>query len=154
MQLKKKHLAAGVAAACSFLSAHSHAADSQVITISATVNGTCKVQAGSASTIALAVDPTLTTAVSNSGSVIYRCTKGTSPTVTLNSANGGLLTGPNGATTESFAYSSSSSGAVAGSGMSSGQDKTLAVSVTVTQSAAADVSAGTYTDNLTVTINP
>ena len=155
MKFEKKHLAAGVAAACSFLSAAtSQAAGSQIITVSASVTGTCQVQSGSASSIALTVDPTLTTAVSNSGTVLYRCTKGTTPTVSLSSANTNVLKGPSPATTESFAYSSSSTGSAAGTGFGAGQDKTVTVAVTVTQSNAALVSAGTYTDNLTVTINP
>jgi spore coat protein U-like protein len=150
MKFEKKHLAAGIAAACSYMGA-SHAAGTQVITVSATVASTCKVQSG-VNSIALAVDPSLTTVVSNTGTVLYRCSNGLTPTITLTSANTGVLKGPSPATTESFAYASSNSAPVAGAGF--GTDRTLTVTVAVTQSAAAAVSAGTYTDSLTVSINP
>ncbi len=159
MNLQKKAAVLSVAAAFAGVAGDAPAADTHTITVSATVNGTCRFQGAATSTIALTVDPSAATTVSNTGTVLYRCTKGQSPSFTMQSSStlsptGGNVSGPSPATTESFPYTYTSTNTGAGTGFGTGNDKTLSVTVSVVQSAAANVSAGVYTDTITVSLNP
>lgn len=150
----KRVLAASVAAACSWMGMDANAAGSHTVSIAAAVTGKCTFNSG-ASTVSLTVDPSLTTDVTGPAAVLYKCTKGVSPTMvpasgSTSSATGGNLVGG----TESFAYTYSTAAGGAGTGFGSGQDKTYGVTVTVNQGAAANVSAATYTDTIVVTLTP
>ena len=154
MKFDKKIVALGIAAACVWMGGSAYAADNHTITVAAAVTGTCKFNSA-ASTIALTVDPTASTTVSNTGSVLYRCTKTTVPVFTLTSSSTSSNTGGNlinGA--ESFAYSFSSTGGGNGTGMGTGNDKTLSVTVNVNQALAANVTPGTYSDTILVNVTP
>ena len=149
----KKLLAALCAAALAF-SAGARAADSHTITVNATVVATCKFNSAT-STVNLTLDPTATSTVSQTASVLYRCTKGTAPSFALasgstNSAAGGNLV--NGAESIAYTYSSTSGGS--GTGMGSGKDKTLSVTISVNQANAANVTPAVYTDTIAITLTP
>ena len=142
------------AAAALLASGAARANDSHTITVNATVVGTCKFNAAS-STLSLTLDPTASSTVSQTASVLYRCTKGTAPSFALSSgstssASGGNLV--NGA--ESIAYTYSNTPGGSGTGMGAGNDKTLAVTVSVSQANAANVTPGVYTDTIAITLTP
>jgi spore coat protein U-like protein len=154
MNTNKKWIAAACASAALLMSGALQAADSHTITVSATVAGNCKFNAAT-STVGLTLDPTATTTVSQSASVLYRCTKGTAPAFALSSGSTSSGTGGNlvnGA--ESIAYSYTSTSGGSGTGMGTGQDKTLDVTVSVNQANAANVTPNTYTDTIAITLTP
>ena len=140
--------------AAMLMSAAAHAGDSHTVNINGTVSGTCKFNSPT-STVNLTIDPTLTTTVTQGANVLYRCTKGTAPTFALasgstTSATGGNLV--NGA--ESIPYTFTSVAGGSGTGMAAGNDKTLAVSISVNQANAANVTPATYTDTIAITLTP
>lgn len=129
--------------------------DSHTITVSAAVAGNCKFQGASSSTISLTIDASATTTVNQVGNVLYRCTNGTSPAFAMSSGSTSSATGGNliqGLESIPYTYSSTNGGA--GTGMGGGNDKTLAVTVSVDQANAASVTPGTYTDTIAVTLTP
>ena len=151
MKSNKKLIAALVAMLVSGAAA---AGDNHTVTVNATVNGTCKFNAGT-STVNVTLDPTASSTVTQTASILYRCTKGTAPTFALasgstSSATGGNLV--NGA--ESIAYTFSSTSGGSGSGMGTGNDKTLGLSVSVNQANAANVTPNVYTDTIAITLTP
>ena len=151
MKSNKKVIAALVAMLVSGAAA---AGDNHTVTVNATVNGTCKFNAGT-STVNLTLDPTASSTQTQNASILYRCTKGTAPAFALasgstSSATGGNLV--NGA--ESIAYTFSSTSGGAGTGLGTGNDKTLGVSVSVNQANAANVTANVYTDTIAITLTP
>ena len=154
MKPTQKLIAAACACAALMMSGMSQAADSHVITVNATVAGTCKFNSA-ASTVSLTLDPTASTNVNQTGSVLYRCTNGTTPAFALSSGSTSSATGGNlvnGAESIPYTFSSTSGGN--GTGMAAGQEKTLSVTVTVNQAAAANVSPLTYTDTITIDLTP
>ena len=151
MKTNKKLIAA---LAAMLMSTAAHAGDSHTVNINGTVSGTCKFNSPT-STVNLTIDPTLTTTVTQGANVLYRCTKGTAPTFALasgstTSATGGNLV--NGA--ESIPYTFTSVAGGSGTGMAAGNDKTLAVSISVNQANAANVTPATYTDTIAITLTP
>lgn len=151
MKSNKKLIAALVAMLVSGAAA---AGDNHTVTVNATVNGTCKFNAGT-STVNLTLDPTASSTLTQNASILYRCTKGTAPAFALasgstSSATGGNLV--NGA--ESIAYTFSSTSGGAGTGLGTGNDKTLGVSVSVNQANAANVTPNVYTDTIAITLTP
>ena len=155
MKLDRNLLAAGVAAACTWLgSSEALAAAEHTVTISAQVTGKCKFNTSS-STIVLTIDPAASTTITAPGSMTYRCTRGTTPTFTHASASTGSGSGGQlRAGTEGFAYSYSNSGSAVGGGMGSGQDRTHTIVVTVDQALAANVTPTTYSDTIVISVNP
>lgn len=154
MKPTKKLIAAACACAALMMSGLSQAADSHTITVNATVAGTCKFNSGT-STVSMTLDPTLATNVSQSGSVQYRCTKGTAPAFALSSGSTSSATGGNlvnGAESIPYTFTSVSGGN--GTGMAAGQEKTLSVTVTVNQANAANVTPATYSDTIAITLTP
>ena len=140
--------------AATLMSAAAHAGDNHSVTVNGSVSGTCKFNTP-ASTVNLTIDPTASSTVTQAANVLYRCTKGTSPSFSLasgstSSATGGNLV--NGA--ESIPYTFSSTPGGNGTGMGAGNDKTLAVSVSVNQANAADVTPAVYTDSIAITLTP
>ena len=156
MTLKKKLLALSLAVGFAGIGGNAFAANSHTITVNASVSGTCKFNTA-ASTVALTLDPTLTTTVTGSDNVVYRCTKGTTPAFTLTSSSTSSTSGGNlvqGAESIPYTFSSSGGGAGTGMGNSAANDKTLAVTVSVDQSGAANVTPGTYSDTIIVDVTP
>ncbi len=154
MKTTHKLIAAACACAALMMSGISQAADSHVITVNATVAGTCKFNSA-ASTVNMTLDPTAASVVTQTGSVQYRCTNGTTPAFALQSGSTSSTTGGNlvnGAESIPYTFSSVSGGN--GTGMAAGQEKTLSVTVSVNQTAAANVSALTYSDTITIDLTP
>ena len=140
--------------AATLFSAAAHAGDNHSVTVNGTVSGTCKFNTPT-STVNLTIDPTLSTTVTQGANVLYRCTKGTAPTFALSSGSTSSATGGNlvnGA--ESIPYTFSSVTGGNGTGMGAGNDKTLAVSVSVNQANAANVTPAVYTDSIAITLTP
>ena len=151
MKPSKKLIAAAFAA---LAMTGAQAADNHIITVNAVVNGTCKFNSA-ASTINMTLDPTLATNVSQTGTVQYVCTKGTAPAFALESGSTNSATGGNlGNAGETIPYTFSSTSGGSGTGMAAGQEKTLSVTVTVNQANAANVTPGTYTDTIAITLAP
>jgi spore coat protein U-like protein len=144
-----------IAAAFAVLAMNSaHAADNHTINVNAVVNGTCIFNTGS-SNINMTLDPTATTVITGASTIQYRCTRGTTPVFAMTSgstgsgAGGNLVLG-----TESIAYTYSSVNGGDGTGMAAAQAKDLTVTVSVNQANAANVTPGTYTDTIAITLNP
>ena len=155
MNLNRNLLAAGVAAACAWLgSENAWAQGAHTVTINATVTGKCQFNTAS-STIVLNIDPAATTTITALGNILYRCTKGTTPVFALASTSTGSSSGGRlSAGAEGFNYGYSSSGIAAGGGLGAGQDLTHALTITVDQSLAANVTPATYSDTITISVNP
>jgi spore coat protein U-like protein len=154
MKTSKKLIAAACATAAMLMGGAAVAADSHTITVNATVSGTCKFNAPT-SIVNMTIDPTAATTVSGNAAVVYRCTKGTAPVFALSSGSTSSATGGNlvnGAESIPYTYSSVSGGA--GTGMGAGQDKTLAVTISVNQANAAGVTPNTYTDTIAIDVTP
>ena len=151
MKPSKKLLAATCAA---LLMSGAQAADNHTINISATVAAHCRFNAATTD-VTFTLDPAATTTVMQTASIAYRCTKGTTPAFVFSSASTSSAAGGNlGNGTESIAYTYVSSAPVDGTGLGAFQDKTLAVDVSVNQANAANVTPGTYTDTIAITLNP
>lgn len=155
MKLKKQILALGLAVGFASIGGSAFAAGpNHTITVNATVPTVCKFSS-TTSSVTLALDPTLTTTVTGTDNVLYRCTNGTAPTFTLTSSSTSSTTGGNlaqGAETIPYTFTSTSGGP--GTGLGSGNDKTLGVTVSVDQTNAASVTPGTYSDTIVVSVNP
>jgi spore coat protein U-like protein len=150
---KKNNLIAASLAAL-LVAGNAMAADSHTITVNATVTGTCKFNAAS-STLNMTLDPTAASTVTQTASVLYRCSKGTAPSFALASGSTSSATGGNLANgAESIPYTFSSTAGGAGTGLGAGNDKTLSVSVSVNQANAANVTPAVYTDSITITLTP
>ena len=154
MKCTNQKLLTALCAAALMTSAGAKAADSHTITVSATVVATCKFNSAS-STMSLTLDPTASSTVSQSASVLYRCTKGTAPIFALASGSTSSGTGGNLVNgSEAIAYTFSSAAGGNGTGMGGGQDKSLSVTVSVNQSNAANVTPAVYTDTIAITLTP
>ena len=153
MSTENKNLIAATIVAL-LMAGNATAADSHTITVNATVTSTCKFNAAS-STLNMTLDPTATSTVTQTASVLYRCTKGTSPNFALASGSTGSSAGGNlvnGA--ESIPYTFTNTAGGAGTGLGAGNDKTLSVAVSVNQANAANVTPAVYTDSITITLTP
>ena len=145
-------------AACAALtmSGAAQAADNHTINISATVAAHCRFNAPS-SNVNFTLDPSAATVVTQTATILYRCTKGTTPVFAFSSAStGGGAAGTleDAVSGDTIAYSYVSSAPVDGTGLGAFQDKTLSVDVSVNQANAAGVTPGTYTDTIAITLNP
>jgi spore coat protein U-like protein len=153
MNTTRKILAAACAAAL-LASGSAQANDSHTITVNATVLATCKFNTAT-STVNMTLDPTLSTTVSQTASILYRCTKGTTPSFAFSSGSTSSATGGNlTKAAESIAYTYTSTSGGNGTGMGTGNDKTLSVTVSVNQANAANVTPGVYTDTIAITLTP
>ena len=151
MKSNKKMLAAAFVV---FAMTSAQAADNHTITVNAVVGGTCKFITGSSS-INMNVDPTLSTNLTGTGNIQYRCTKGTVPIFIYTSGSTGAPDGgelrKNG---EMIPYTFSAIPGGNGQGMAPGLERTLAVTVTVNQANAANVTPETYTDTIVIALTP
>lgn len=138
------------------VSLNAFAADSGTVNINATVVGTCKFTTNTAN-INVSLDPSTGGTVVGSNSLAFWCTKNASYTV---SDDDGLYeTGPNAnrvfnsSANEyipySFTYTPTS-----GTGNGPQNPITLSVSASFAQTDYQNASAGTYTDTVTISVNP
>ena len=150
-----------------------NAANSDVITINASVTGVCKFQA-TTGTITLAnsgtvIDPSLATSATGSGSIVYNCTKGQVPAFTY-AVGAGALTGtvptsvvltcpvancPTGTDTMTANLVWTLPASTTGLGFSAAGNKTITLAPTVTQANFQDKTVGgPYTNTVTIAVNP
>jgi spore coat protein U-like protein len=125
-------------------------AGGHALTINASVLGACRFAAAT-STLAFVLDPLGSGTVSQTANVVYQCSKGNAGSTVLQSASTGSGTGGNlrnAADTVPYAVSTTLSG------NGNGKPRTLSVTVTISQPAAANVRPGTYTDTIAITLTP
>lgn len=154
MKPSKKLMIAACAALA--MSATAQAADNHTINISATVADFCRFNTAT-SNVNFTLDPSAATVVTQGATILYRCTKGTTPVFGLASAStgsGAAGTLEDAVSGDTIAYTYVSSAPVDGTGLGAFQDKTLSVDVSVNQANAANVTPGTYTDTIAITLNP
>ena len=130
------------------------AADTQTLATSANVSGICKFSTTSTPLAFGTIDPSLTVAQIVTANVLYKCTTGTaSAGVTVTGGNIRSMTGPTAALT--MAYTLGLTGDTqTGKGFGSGKDLTLAVTGTITAAQYQNVTAGAYTETVTLNITP
>lgn len=155
--MKMKFAAIGLLAAGSAI-----AADSNTLTVNATVNGTCKFTTAT-STVNIAnsggaIDPSLATNATGQTTVQFRCTNGTTSAI---SADNGLNFSAGsrrvriGATTNYMPYSLALTGAAqAGTGHGAGNEKTLTIDATIVAADHQNAAAGSYADTVLLSLTP
>jgi hypothetical protein len=153
--MKSKVRIALVAAAA--LSCSAAFADTMDMTVRATVTGACRMVAAplvNFGTLNQVTAPDLTLPSVN---VQYRCTTGVKPgTFTIGGSNSGSYTGgvTNGTDTIPYALAWNTADVVAGSGMAVGQEVNVGVVGTMTGTDYQNVTAGTYTQAVTIEVLP
>jgi spore coat protein U-like protein len=158
MNKRNKALVIAVATALGAFASSAALADTKTITINASVSAVCHFSNNSTQVITIGpIDPSGAGDVTGNVDVLYKCTKGDTPSVlsgpssdTLACTGGGCTVG-----TDTLAvYSITYSAPVQGSGFGSGQDKTLTVTGKVQQSDYQNAVVGNYSHNITVTLTP
>lgn len=145
---------AKIAAALSLtLAAGIAAADTQSVSVTASVTGVCKFNTGQTPVLAFgAIDPTGSAAKTASVDVLFKCTKGQSATV---AATGGLSRTLAGPSSSSMPYTVTLTGASAtGAGFGSSTDLTLTVGGSVAVADYQNATVGSYTDTISLTVTP
>lgn len=134
-------------------------ADTQNLTVSATVSAVCKFSSTAQTLSFGTVDPSVAGPISGSGAAVtYKCTNGT-PATGVTAGNGAHFSGgrrmANAGSTEFIAYSLTISGDTqTGTGFGSGQDKSLTVGGQIIATDYQNVSAGAFSDTVVLTIAP
>lgn len=134
------------------------AADTQNLTVSASVQAVCKFSSAVQTLSFGSLDPSNAVAANGTGAAVtYKCTKGTAATgVTAGNGNnfsGGSRRMTNG--TDFIPYTLTISGGTqTGLGFSAAGNLNLTVAGTVAANSYTDVSAGNYTDTVVLTIAP
>lgn len=146
-----------VAALVVALAAGAALADTQSLSVTASVTGVCKFNSGQTPVLAFgAIDPSGTTNATASASVLYRCTTGTAATVSSAVTGARTLTGTGTAAGDtmnySLAFTSGASGT--GAGFGAGKDLTLVVGGTITPANYQNKTVGSYSDSVTLTVTP
>lgn len=124
-----------VAALVLAVAAGSALADTQSLSVTASITGVCKFNSGQTPVLAFgAIDPSGTTNATASTTVLYRCTKGTAASVSSAVTGTRTLTGSGTAAGDSMSYTLSftSGDAGTGTGFGSGQDLALVLAGTIT----------------------
>lgn len=138
------------------------AANSHTVTVSANVIGNCKFNTAGPTTLTIAnsganIDPSLTGNATGNASITFRCTKNTTSAVSIGASNytapvtRTLTSGAN-----SMAYTFTLTGfAQAGTGFGAGgSDLTLGVQGDIADTVYQAAAVGTYSDSVTLNINP
>lgn len=158
--MKSKLLAlALVSAGLAASSAAMAASTTHTLAVSASVTGNCKFNSAGPTALAFgAIDPSSTTDATATATVTFRCTTGTTSSMT---SDDGLYESGVGAPrmkdagTNYLPYSLSLVGAAqVGSGHGAAGDKTLTVNGTVLVADFQNATAGAYSDTVTLTIAP
>lgn len=136
--MKSKVLVAGVTAAALLAPAASMAGNTNTLTATATVQAVCNFTTTTSTLAFGAIDPTGTGAVTQSTSIAYACTSGTSPTLTMPTT--GTMT--SGANTLPFSLSNTDTGSA------------INITGTVAQADYSVAPAGAYSGTVTYTIAP
>lgn len=149
--MKQHRIAALAAAGFLVLTAGSAmAGGTTTVDVTATISAVCKFKATTMSAIALgAIDPSaISTAKTGTTDITYKCTTGTTPSVTV-TGGGTTLT----STAGSLAYTFTLGTADAGTGFSTAGSAKVVGTASIAVAAAQDAPAGDYTDTVTLTIN-
>ena len=127
------------------------AAGSTTLAVTASVNGVCKFSAITQPLAFGAIDPSLTTDVTASASVLYKCTnKTTSLGITAPAGQRTMLSG-----TDTLLYTLAITGDKSqGLGFGTGKDLTATVNGTITAAQYQNAAVGSYTENVTLNITP
>ena len=142
-----------VASLLSAIAGLATAGDTQNLTVSATVQQQCKFF-GLGQTAAFGnIDPSGTSDVTANATVKYKCTNGTTPG-SLAPTSGGLSRTMSDGGSNTLAYTLSLASLSAGSGFGSGQEKSIAVTATITPAQFQNAVAATYQEVVELTITP
>lgn len=154
----KKLVVAVIAISVIAMAGMAMAGDSNTLTVSANVVGTCKFSAATSTLAFGALDPTLATDATATGSTTFWCTKGASYTVTDD--DGLYETGANANRmrhetigTEYIPYALTYT-PTSGSGSGKTSTITLNISGTIANANYVNASAGNYSDTVTLSITP
>jgi hypothetical protein len=131
------------------------AADTQDLSVSATILARCKFVVGTPSIGLGNIDPSGTADVTATADVEYKCTNGTTPG-SLAPTSGGLTRSMSdgGTPAKTLAYTLEIPALSAGTGFSNGQEKTVTITGRVTPAQFNDAEAATYTETVELTISP
>lgn len=148
----KAAVAVSLALACGIA-----AADTQSLSVTASVTGVCKFNTGQTPVMAFgAIDPSGTGDITASASVTYRCTKGTTASVSNAVTGTRSLAGSGTASGDTMAYqlAFTSGNTGTGTGFGAGQDLTLVLGGTITSANYQNKAAGGYAETVTLTVAP
>lgn len=155
--MKQNRIAKAVAATLLTFAAGIAAADTQSLSVTASVTGVCKFNTGQSPVLAFgAIDPSGLGNATGSASVLYRCTKDTSATVSNAVTGARTLTGSGTAAGDTMTYdlSFTSGGTGTGTGFGAGTDITLVVGGTIIPADFQNKKAGPYAETVTLTVTP
>ena len=152
--MKKITLIAALCASSLLGSMSALAADTQTVSVSASVLGTCKFSATIAAVVFTAIDPSTTGTKTAPLSLTYKCTKGTlASAITISAGTNTPMVGAL-ATPDTIPFTVGTfTAAVAGTGFS-GTASSSGTILSIAQAAYQDVKADTYTGSLVVNIAP
>jgi hypothetical protein len=136
--MKSKILAAGVTAAAMLAPAATMAGNTNTLTATATVQAVCNFTTTTSTLAFGSIDPTGAGAVTQTTSIGYACTSGTTPTLTMPTS--GTMT--SGANSLPFSLSNTDTGSA------------IDITGTVAQADYSVAPAGSYTGTVTYTIAP
>lgn len=133
------------------------ASSTNTLTVNATVNGTCKFQSTTSTLAFGAIDPSATSAVTASTTTAYRCTTGTTASVSKDNGQNPSAGVPrlSDGSSHFMPYTLTLTGGTqVGTGHGAGQDKTLTIDGSIAATDFQNAPAGAYTDTVTLTITP
>jgi spore coat protein U-like protein len=144
-----KVIAAAVLASTAGLAS---AAGNTTLNVTATVSAVCKFTAATMTDIGLGtIDPSaVAAAVTGTSDITYKCTRGTTPVVTI--TGGGTRTLTSGANTIAYTFSLGTHDQGTGYSAAAAATKVVATA-SIAQAAAQDAAAGAYSDTVTLSIN-
>jgi len=136
-----------------------HAADSINVTVNATVSSVCKFNSGQTPIVTIqtsagVIDPSAAGPATGNASVLYRCSNGTSPTLTVPPTATVTCTTAGTCGTSTMVATMSQAGGGNGTGLGTGQDKTLTVTGTMLAAIYQNAQAGNYSGTISVTVSP
>jgi len=131
-----------------------YAGDTNTLTVSASVTGTCKFNSATSALAFGALDPSSTGNATAAGATTYWCTKGTVASTAAD--NGANYSAPNRRMTNGTEYIPYSMTLTGGTqtGAGKGTPLTLSLAGTITNADFINASAGAYADTVTLTVTP
>jgi hypothetical protein len=155
MQANRYFLKAGAAAVLTFAAGMAAAADTSTLAVSASIVGTCKFAAASYPMAFAAITPGVTTgAATKVAAVTYNCTNGTVVTSVGPTAGGLSRQMTHTDTTTKLSYTLSVGAAPDGAGFGSGTQKSVDITGSIAQADYDVAKAGSYSENVGLTIAP
>jgi len=132
------------------------ASTTHTLDVSASVNGVCRFDGPGPTALAFgAIDPTSTSAVTATADVNFKCTSGTTSSISKAGANDSGGHRLKDAGTNYIPYTATMTGdAQAGTGFAAGQEKMVTIDGSIAPADFQNAVAGPYTDTLTLTITP